>query len=106
VGTGHEALLKLATTAAEQIINSKLFSVYKTGKPENDFFDLFVQYELKGNTEGIMVQRFITDKRMHNNVRQLGEPQTGYSKDFVDSYLCADGLPIAISPLYKGDATF
>ncbi|MVZ66212.1 RagB/SusD family nutrient uptake outer membrane protein [Sphingobacterium sp. DK4209] len=106
VGTGHEALLKLATSAAEQIINSKLFSVYKTGKAENDFFDLFVQYELKGNTEGIMVQRFVTDKRMHNNVRQLGEPQTGYSKDFVDSYLCADGLPIGISPLYQGDATF
>jgi len=106
VGTGHEELLRLAATSAEQIINSNQFSVYKTGKVEEDFFDLFVQYELKGNSEGILVQRFITDKRMHNNVRQLGEPQTGYSKDFVESYLCQDGLPIALSPLYKGDANF
>ena len=102
----HEALLKEAATAAEVIINSKAFSLYSTGKPNDDYFDLFVQYELKGNPEGIMVQRFLADKRMHNNVRQLGEPHTGFTKDFVESYLCTDGLPISVSPLYKGDATF
>lgn len=102
----HESLLKEAVTAAELIMNSKQFSLYSTGKPNDDYFDLFVQYELKGNPEGIMVQRFLPDKRMHNNVRQLGEPRTGYTKDFVESYLCTDGLPISISPLYKGDATF
>lgn len=102
----YEELLKLAVTAGESIINSGLFSIYSTGNPKTDYFDLFVQYELKGNPEGILVQRFLTNKRMHNNVRQLGEPYTGYSKDFVDSYLCADGLPIALSPLYKGDAKF
>ncbi len=53
-----------------------------------------------------MVQRFLEGKRMHNNVRQLGEPRTGYTKDFVDSYLCKDGLPIAVSPLYNGDKEF
>ena len=106
VGTAHDQLLKLAASAAEEIINSGQFSVFKTGNAEKDFFDLFVQYELKGNPEGILVQRFITDKRMHNNVRQLGEPGTGYSKDFVESYLCQDGLPIALSPMYKGDSKF
>jgi hypothetical protein len=102
----HEALLRKAATAYETIINSELFSVYSTGNPSSDYFDLFVQYELKGNPEGIMVQRYITDKRMHNNIRQLGEPYTGYNKDFVDSYLCTDGLPIALSPLYNGDAEY
>ena len=102
----HESLLKDAVSASERIINSGLFSVYTKGKPNEDYFDLFVQYELKGNTEGIMVQRFIEGKRMHNNVRTLGEPQTGYTKDFVQSYLCTDGLPISISPLYKGDKVY
>jgi hypothetical protein len=102
----HESLLKDAVTASERIINSGLFSLYSKGKPNEDYFDLFVQYELKGNTEGIMVQRFIEGKRMHNNVRQLGEPHTGYTKDFVQSYLCSDGLPIALSPLYKGDKVY
>jgi len=105
-GSGHEQLLRTAAAAYEQIINSGKFAVYSTGNPDKDYFDLFVQYELKGNPEAIMAQRYITDKRMHNNVRQLGEPYTGYSKDFVESYLCTDGKPIALSPLYKGDNVF
>lgn len=28
---------------------------------------------------------------------------SGLTKDAVDSYLCSDGLPISLSPLYKGD---
>ncbi len=106
IAGGHNELLRLAAASAETIMNANLFGIYSTGNPQSDYFDLFVQYELKGNPEGVMVQRYITNKRMHNNVRQLGEPYTGYSKDFVDSYLCADGLPISLSPLYKGDATF
>lgn len=27
----------------------------------------------------------------------------GLTKDAVDSYLCSDGLPVTLSPLYKGD---
>ena len=102
----YEDILREAANAAETIINSGLFSVYTTGQPEKDYFDLFVQYELKGNPEGIMIQRFVEGLRMHNNVRQMGEASTGYTKDFVNSYLCKDGLPISLSPLYNGDAEF
>lgn len=104
VGGGHETLLREAVKASEEIINSGLFEIWSTGDPTWDFFDLFVQYELKGNPEGIMVQRYLTNKRMHNSVRQAGEAYTGYSKDYINSYLCTDGLPIALSPLYQGDA--
>ncbi len=106
LGTDFNELIRTAATTYDEIIKSGKFKVYSTGKPQSDYFDLFVQYELKGNSEAIMAQRFITDKRMHNNVRQLGEPYTGYSKDFVESYLCTDGLPIKLSPLYKGDKVF
>ncbi len=107
-GVGGEflPLLRESAAAAEEIITSGAFSLYSTGKPDQDYFDLFVQYELKGNPEGIMVQRFLEAKRMHNDVRALGEQRTGYTKDFVDGYLCKDGLPIALSPLYKGDKVF
>lgn len=102
----YEEILREGVDAAEQVIASGMFSVYSTGKPEQDYFDLFVQYELKGNPEGIMVQRFVEGIRMNNNVRQMGEPRTGYTKDFVNSYLAKDGLPISLSPLYNGDAEF
>lgn len=102
----YEEMLKEAVEAAEDVIDSGKFSLYSTDKPAEDYFDLFVQYELKGNPEGIMVQRFLADKRMHNNVRQMGEPHTGYTKDFVETYLCKDGLPISLSPLYNSDKVF
>ncbi len=102
----YENILRESANAAEGVINSNKFTVYSTGKPFNDYFDLFVQYELTGNPEMIMFQRFLEGKEMHNDVRQLGEQRTGYTKDFVNSYLCSDGLPIALSPLYQGDAIF
>jgi hypothetical protein len=43
---------------------------------------------------------------MHNEVRYLGETTSGYTKDFVESYLCTDGKPIVLSDLYKGDKLF
>jgi len=102
----HESILSESATAAESVISSGKFTVYSTGKPNSDYFDLFVQYELTGNPEMIMFQRFLEGLDMHNDVRQLGEQHTGYTKDFVNSYLCTDGLPIALSPLYQGDAVY
>lgn len=105
-GGDYEGLLRVSVSASEAVINSGRFNVYSTGNPHSDFFDLFVQHELKGNPEGIMIERFIMDIRTHNNVRWLSEPVTGYTKDFAESFLCADGLPISLSPLYKGDKIF
>ena len=81
-----EAILRESASAAEAVINSQKFEVYSTGNPDVDYFDLFIQYELQGNPEAIMIQRFIEGLEMHNDVRQLGEQSTGYSKDFVNSY--------------------
>ncbi|RIH64719.1 RagB/SusD family nutrient uptake outer membrane protein [Mariniphaga sediminis] len=101
-----EEILREGANAAEGVINSGAFELYSTDNPHNDYFDLFVQYELKGNPEAIMIQRFIKGLHTHDDVRQLGEQQTGYTKDFVKSYLCEDGLPTSLSPLYQGDEEF
>lgn len=102
----HEAMLRESANAAEEIINSQKFELYSTGNPDKDYFELFVQYELQGNPEGIMVQRFLEGLAMHNDPRAMGEASTGYSQDFVNSYLCTDGLPIALSSFFKGDQVF
>ncbi|MGI6574094.1 MAG: RagB/SusD family nutrient uptake outer membrane protein [Fermentimonas sp.] len=101
-----ETVLREGANAAEAVINSGMFELYSTGNPKKDYFDLFVQYELRGNPEAIMIQRFIKGLHTHDDVRQLGEQKTGYTQDFVNSYLCEDGLPISLSPLYKGDEQF
>lgn len=105
-GTGDEAFyLQQAADAAEQIRNSGKFGIYTTGNPGSDYYNLFIQDELKGNVEAIMPMRYITTILMNNYDRQLGEAGDGYSKNFVRSFLCKDGLPTSLSPLYKGDDT-
>ena len=102
----HEKMLREAVNAAEAIINSGMFSLWSTGDTINDYYNLFIQSELAGNPEGIMIQRFIEDKKMHNRVREVGEAGSGFTKDFVETYLCKDGKPISVSTLYKGDTQF
>ena len=38
-----------------------------------------------------------------NHVQSYFEYAGGATKNFVEDYLCTDGLPIPLSPLYKGD---
>jgi len=103
-GAGDETpFLQAASDAAEQIMNSGLFSIYTTGHPQSDYYNLFIQEELQGNPEAIMAMRYLPVVLTNNVDRQLGQAGDGYSKDFARSFLCTDGLPTSVSPLYKGD---
>jgi len=105
-GVGDEATyLQAASDAAEQIMNSGLYKLYSTGNPQSDYYNLFIQDELKGNSEAILPMRYLQSVLMNGIDRSLGEAGDGYSKDFVNSILCSDGLPTSLSPLYKGDDT-
>ncbi len=103
-GVGDEtSYLQAASNAAEQIMNSGLYSIYTTGHPQTDYYNLFIQQELKGNPEAIMSMRYLPVVLTNGIDRSLGEAGDGYSKDFVRTFLCSDGLPTSLSPLYKGD---
>ena len=67
---------------------------------------MFNQQDYTDNKEAIFFVSYITDKRMNNRPRSAREAGTGMTKDFVESFLCKDGLPIELSSLYKGDAKF
>lgn len=98
--------LRASADAAEKIMNSGLFDVYSTGDFEEDYHALFNQQDYTNNKEAIFFSAYITDKRMNNRPRTVREAGTGMTKDFVESFLCADGKPIALSDSYKGDAKF
>jgi hypothetical protein len=99
----YEDLLREAVSASQEVIDSGQFEIYSTGDPQNDYHNLFILDDLSGNSEAIMFKRFTEDLLMHNRVRQLGEAGSGFTKDFVESYLDIEGLPIAISPNYQGE---
>ncbi|MDD4970107.1 MAG: RagB/SusD family nutrient uptake outer membrane protein [Paludibacter sp.] len=92
--------LNEAASAAELVMNSGKYSIYKTGNPNSDYYNLFVQDELQGNPEAILPMRYIKDLKTQNLTRQLDEFGSGFSKDFVESALFSDGKPISLHPEY------
>lgn len=98
--------LRAGVEAADKIMNSGNFDIYSTGNADDDYHALFNQQDYADNKEAIFYAAYITDKRMNNRPRTVREAGTGMTKDFVESFLCKDGKPIALSELYKGDAKF
>ena len=102
----YEKMLIETKNATEIIINSKEFSIYNTGNINDDYHSLFIKNDLSGNPEIILYESYLENKKMHNRVRELKEGGTGFTKDFAETYLASDGLPISISPLYQGDEKY
>lgn len=105
--SGWETFMQKAADAAKAVIDSGVYSIVKvkSGYEMDDdhplyYRSLFTQTDLTGNKECIMPMVFIENLRM-NGVSRYNS--VGLSKDFMEQFLCTDGLPIAKSPLYKGD---
>jgi len=101
-------MLMESVDASEYIINSGNFNIVKlAGNSTEDYQNLFLQEELNGDKEGIMVRRYLADVLTQNLTRQVEEQRSGFSKEFVKSYLVDNGLPIAYNgtpnPDYNGD---
>ncbi len=93
-----QQLLEAAKWASNQIIENYGYAV------EDDYRGLFNSLDLSGNQEMIMYRKYEEGELTHSLMSyQNTEPQTGASKDLIDSYLCSDGLPISLSAEYQGD---
>jgi hypothetical protein len=97
--------LRAAADAAEAVMLTGRYGIWKTGNPDKDYYNLFIQEELKGNTEAILARRYIKDISMHNLTRQISDIWPALTKDFVRSFLDKNGVPTALSTLYQGDET-
>jgi hypothetical protein len=103
----YERILRQSADAAKRIIESGRFELYTTGNPQDDYHAFFQLQDMSGVKEAIFSVQYEADKRQHNRVRQTRESGSGMTKDFAESFLCrTDGLPIALSSDYRGDATF
>lgn len=97
-GSDGSNFLQIAADAAEAVIDGGVFSLH------NDYGSLFNQIGYSGNSE-VMLWRDYNDLDFGvNNVLQLSWPnRCAYTRFAVRSYLCTDGQPISVSPLYQGD---
>jgi len=96
--------LDSTVSASEAIMNSGNFSLYSTGNPSRDYYNLFIQTNLLNNPESILSMYYQANILTEWESRDITiGAASGFSKNFVRSFLCSDGLPTALSPLYKGD---
>jgi hypothetical protein len=96
-----------AAAAAEQLMNSGLYEITSIeSDPRFGYWRLFNQKDLSSNKEMVLWKKFdkaIGMTHFGQNMLPYEGSNTGVSKQLVDAYLCTDGKPISISPLYKGD---
>lgn len=107
-----DELLRMAANTAKEVMDSGNYDIVQGadgGANQSSFegyplyyANQFTQEDLASNRECILPAIFETDVLTHNLARDGGD---GLSKDFAESFLCTDGLPIANSPLYQGDET-
>ncbi|MEP1488787.1 MAG: RagB/SusD family nutrient uptake outer membrane protein [Algibacter sp.] len=95
-GSDGSSFLQIAADAAEAVINSGVFTLH------DDYSTLFNQVGLSGNTEVMLWRDFNYTALNLGNPLQISWPnRCGYTKFAVDSYLCTDGQPISVSPLFN-----
>lgn len=99
-GSDGSAYLNAAAVAAKAVIDGGAFSLH------SDYGSLFNQTNLSSNNEVMLWKQYdyLTFGKSYGNDLQVMWPnRSGYTRFAVRSYLCTDGQPISVSPLYKGD---
>lgn len=101
-----EKFLTMAADAAETMIDEGRYGLFNDGTDQT-YRKLFIRHDYSDVSEVIFWKKYnVADGVFHRVGHYL--PQngsgTGLTKSLVDSYLCADGLPISTSPLYGPDS--
>lgn len=121
---GWEPYMTLAANTAKAIMTSGKYDIVRPAQSiyykKGDLIDaktntiatrdyplyykeLFIQEDLTGNKECVLPKIYKPGLLLHGLSRDVNENGVGVSKDLIEDFLCVDGLPIAKSPLYRGD---
>ncbi|MCF0063814.1 RagB/SusD family nutrient uptake outer membrane protein [Dyadobacter chenwenxiniae] len=101
-GTANR-FLEVAATTSEAIIKSGKFSIYSTGKPQQDYATLFASQDLLSNPEVIVTNVYDQNKKKEGSVNSsvFGDYEQAPSRDLIQSYLMKDGTPFTNTAGYQ-----
>jgi starch-binding outer membrane protein, SusD/RagB family len=102
-GTNPNKWLEEAAKAAKELMDKGPYRLFSTGNPNLDYNSYHRVLNLAGNPEVMYWRRYQLGV-FTNHVQSYFDYAGGASKSMVEDYLCTDGQPITLSPLYKGDA--
>jgi hypothetical protein len=103
-GTDVNMWLQQAADAAKELMDNGPYHLYSTGDPLHDYNAYQRATDLTGNSEVIYWRKYETGVITNNVEAYFRNLNGGATKSMVEDYLCTDGLPISLSPLYQGDA--
>ncbi|MGM9826640.1 MAG: RagB/SusD family nutrient uptake outer membrane protein [Muribaculaceae bacterium] len=93
---GHDAnfYLEKAAEAAKTLMDRGEYKLYSTGKPDQDYQDLFVKEVADGNEYILAISFMAATGSLHNATgfaMTATQGRPGYTRKFVCSYLMKDG---------------
>ncbi|PSL46592.1 putative outer membrane starch-binding protein [Chitinophaga niastensis] len=90
--------------AAKDACEKLMASPYKLSA---DYQSNYNSLDLANNGEVILYKKYLPGYLTHSVIGYTtsSSQMSGLTKAAVESYLCTDGLPISLSPLYQGDNT-
>lgn len=99
-----------AVEACTKVMESNVYSIYSTGSPTTDYYNLFsTKRTYADNPEVMFWKKFDNGLgkgeaafRSETNYRQRTPAEHSPTKELADAYLDIDGKPISVSPLFKG----
>lgn len=102
--SGGERFLTEAAAASKELIENGPYSLNMTGNPDVDYNSFQRELFPTGNSEVMYWRKYVLGV-FTNHVQSYFQYHGGATRDFVEDYLCTDGLPASLSPLYQGDDT-
>ncbi len=98
--------LQESANAALELIQNGPYSLYTTGDLTTDYNAIHRMTDLSGNPEVLYWRRYQLGI-FTNHVQSYHKDYVGgATKSMVEDYLCTDGLPVTLSPLYQGDEVY
>lgn len=94
--------LQMARDAAKQVMDSRKFSLYSTGNPNNDYLQIFRSTDLSSNSEIILATYYDPHEvKAGTSEWNFGNYEPSPAKDLVQNYLMKDGTFYSNQPGYQ-----
>ena len=106
-GLGDETKwLQASADAALELMQNGPYKIFDNNNPDNAYNYMHRQEDLSPIEEIIYYRRYEIGILQNNMQRYHRLYNGGATKSLVEDYLCTDGLPITLSPLYQGDEVY
>jgi hypothetical protein len=104
----YKDMLKESAKAARTLIQSGAYSLYKAGGPDESYYNLF-ELNDQDPTETILARGYKKDiVKSRQNYYKVAPTQgaLGFTQDYMNSYLMADGSRFTDQPGYKTEGFY